>query len=95
LSYGRDIIQKKQIILFEKDFRRRILNVPLSRVIACHLREGYIVKEWKKRDSKIFSVKLLLAWRPAVHIIYSAEMSNQDDNITEITISIEGKFLPY
>ena len=40
LSYAKEIIQKKQIILFEQDFRRRKLSVPLERVVVCHLREG-------------------------------------------------------
>ena len=40
LSYSREIIENKQIILFEKEERKRKVNVPLHRVVACHLREG-------------------------------------------------------
>ena len=69
LSYVSEIVKNRQIILFEKDFRRRKMSMSLMDLIACHLREGYIIKEWRKEGSEMISVKLLLAWRPAVHIV--------------------------
>jgi len=53
---------------------------------------GYIIKEWKKRDNNLTSVKMLLTWRPAVHIIYYAEVNSEDKNATDVRISIEAQF---
>ena len=38
------------------------------------------------------SAKLILAWRPAVHLVYYAEVNQLDDNITDVTISLEAQY---
>ena len=52
----------------------------------------YIIKEWKKKDNALVNVKLLLQWRPAVHIIYLAEANKDEADMTDVTISIEAQY---
>ena len=61
----------------------------ILKLVECHLREGYMIQKCIECNGKMSEIKLMMAWRPAVNIIYIANAI--DDYSTEVTIAYEAR----